>query len=722
MEKNNIYELAFEVIANTSRSVFITGKAGSGKTTFLKRLAKEVDKVKAIAAPTGIAAINAGGVTLHSLFHLPLELFTPDEEGRSRFDLLNNIHKSKIEVLRSLDIVIIDEVSMVRADILDAIDYRLKKIKKNDLPFGGVQMVFIGDLFQLPPIVKNSEAEEFYNFYKSSFFFDSKVIINNIPICIELNKNYRQKDKTFLEILNKIRNNQIDSKALEQLNNRYLLLKDVSKYGEFNNDEKAIFLTTHNNSADKINTKELAKINSKVKKYTAYVKGDFSENLYPTEFTLELKIGARIMFVRNDGGNLSRFYNGKLGIVLELYDEKIVIECDDGDIIELERNRWKNVRYKHNKETQKIEEESIGEFLQFPIRLAWAITIHRSQGLTFDNIVIDAANSFAEGQVYVALSRCRTLEGIILTSKISQNAIKTNKHAVIFETLKCSEKDIEEILEIEKKPFLISKIQKKFNFEPLKQIISNWSNLISSKKKLCEEKDQVHKSIIFMLSKTSEIIDVGNSFQTQLKNIIISGDENKLLERSQKAIKYFHNYLTNNFKLPIYSHLKIIREKKIAKKDRINAENIFAAICNMIDNLECIYYQGKNLSYGIDFAKENEVITAKIDKKTKEKKQIGETKKISLEMFREGKTIDQITKERGLTKNTIENHLISFVETGELKGSELLGVKKINVLIKEIKELGTVTSLKGIKENLTNEYSYFEIKIALETIKLLSKK
>jgi hypothetical protein len=422
IERNDVFNLAFGFVTETSENIFLTGKAGTGKTTFLRYLKEHCAKNIVIAAPTGVAAINAGGVTLHSLFQLPFHPFLPTTSGRN--DLLGKmkINKQRQQLLRKMELLVIDEISMVRADVIDAIDTILRSVRRKfQTPFGGVQLLCIGDLFQLPPVAQHHEWSLLQEYYSSRFFFDSMVIREQMPLLIELNVIYRQKEDSFVRLLNKVRNNNMDEDDFEDLHMRYIPGFRPER------DENFITLTSHNNQADLINTRELERLFSSPFTYTAEVLGDFPEHLYPAEANLILKEGAQVMFLKNDIER--RYFNGKIGTVKTLETDKIVVEAD-GNYITVSKDSWENTRYALNKADGKLEQEVMGSFSQFPLRLAWAITIHKSQGLTFEKVMIDAGAAFSSGQVYVALSRCTSLEGIVLLSKIPSSAILSNEEVV----------------------------------------------------------------------------------------------------------------------------------------------------------------------------------------------------------------------------------------------------------------------------------------------------
>jgi hypothetical protein len=438
-DKSNIlFQLALDLVNKSSRSIFLTGKAGTGKTTFLKYLRQTCPKQMAIVAPTGVAAINAGGVTIHSFFQIPLAPFIPEtqkfstdsEEVVSRNSLLNRLrlNAERIKVLRQLELLIIDEVSMVRCDTMDAIDTVLRHIRRNPMErFGGVQVLFIGDMFQLPPVIKEPEWKLLSEHYESPYFFDSQVIRQEPLLYIEFNKIYRQSEEIFIRLLNQVRNNIVDDEGISILEGRYQ--PEFHRHSE----EGFIVLTTHNEKAREINRHELNLLEGDVRHYQAEIKDEFPENGYPADLTLSLKPGAQVMFIKNDSDKSKRYFNGKIGFVTSLQKDKIIIQCPhETDEIEVKPETWTNIRYTVDGATRAMQEETLGSFTQFPLRLAWAITIHKSQGLTFEKAIIDAGDAFAAGQVYVALSRCTSLEGMILKSRVRRGSLHIDERIIRF--------------------------------------------------------------------------------------------------------------------------------------------------------------------------------------------------------------------------------------------------------------------------------------------------
>ena len=414
MEGNNELKTAWDFVENTGKSVFLTGKAGTGKTTFLRRVVEESRKRTVVVAPTGIAAINAGGVTIHSFFQLPLHPFIPGAKIESKFAF----SKEKRSIIKTIDLLIIDEISMVRCDLLDAIDSVLRRFRNRFKPFGGVQLLMIGDLQQLTPVITDEEFQLLAPYYPTPYFFGSRALSQIDYVTIELKEVYRQQDEEFISILNAVRGGRPSPDVIRALNSRY----DPGFIPSA--DEGYIRLTTHNHIANSYNEQQIGMIDEPVHCFDAEIDGNFPEYSYPTEARLELKVGAQVMFVKNDPSSERRYFNGKIGVVTDFYEEYILVQCaGDDEKIAVEPLEWENCRYVINEQTQEMETEVQGIFRQYPLRLAWAITIHKSQGLTFDKAIIDAAASFASGQVYVALGRCRPLGGRVLATPWRQDAV-----------------------------------------------------------------------------------------------------------------------------------------------------------------------------------------------------------------------------------------------------------------------------------------------------------
>ena len=547
-----MFRLAAELVNQGSRNIFLTGKAGTGKTTFLKYIRENCPKQIAVVAPTGVAAINAGGVTMHSFFQLPLSPFVPEVKGFRNINtetvnknsLLSKLRMTteKKKVLQELELLIIDEISMVRCDTLDAIDTVLRHIRRRYYErFGGVQVLFIGDMFQLPPVIKEQEWGFLKEFYKSQYFFDSHVLQEEPPLYIEFDKIYRQSEEKFIRILNQVRNNELDEDG------RMLLERSFSPNFSRSKDDGYIILTTHNEKARIKNENELNKLTTPLFYYEAEIEGDFSENIYPAEEQLRLRAGSQVMFIKNDTGKIKRYFNGKIGTIVELDSDKIIVQCkDEPESIEVKKEKWENIRYSVDKISRQLSEEVLGSFTQYPLRLAWAITIHKSQGLTFDKVVIDAGEAFAPGQVYVALSRCTTLDGVILHSRIRTTNVFTDPKIVQFSKSIISKSNIEQELQESKRKYQLTILLNLFDY---KQIIadskelnnylnensssfsdgaSDWLNrLIDQLEKLQATAERFQNQIISIFSRgeSQEIVDL-------LKERIIAGTQYFLKEEN----------------------------------------------------------------------------------------------------------------------------------------------------------------------------------------------
>ncbi len=525
------YYLAEEFAMHTNRPLFITGKAGTGKTTFLRKLREQTPKNMAVVAPTGVAAINAGGMTIHSFFQLPVRTLIPTPQSYKQLFAEQRLMQRKRNLIYHLEMLVIDEISMVRADVLDAIDQVLRRYKyRKDQPFGGVQLVMIGDLFQLSPVVTRGEDEEaMRKYYEGPYFFQAKVMQELQPIYVELDHVFRQQDQTFVQLLNEVRENQLTAQGRALLNGRY------NPRFQNTDEDFHITLTTHNHLADDLNERELAKLPDVPHVFTAEIKKDFPVNIYPTEETLYLKTGARVMFVRNDDQKPRRFYNGKIGLITEIDSEKIIVRCEDGDI-EVTRMVWENIRYKEDEKTGKIDEEILGSFTQYPLRLAWAVTIHKSQGLTFDKVIIDAARAFAAGQVYVALSRCRTLEGIVLSSKLDYVELDNDPSVLRYTDNQPPVETIQQALPTARKEYEIQLFSALFDFHRTLSLVDQMRKMVASKVSFNEESLPFLDALQPVFTEWQTIAD---KFRPQLTKLLVSSDKNLLRERLHAACGYF---------------------------------------------------------------------------------------------------------------------------------------------------------------------------------------
>lgn len=543
MEKDEIFEMAERYVRFTGMSVFLTGKAGTGKTTFLRYITNTVTKRFVVLAPTGVAAVNAGGSTIHSFFQLPLCPYLPDvKELVTEYQLPEgkwSLRKDRVKLIRTLELVIIDEISMVRADLLDAVDMTLRRYRRNDRPFGGVQLLMVGDVMQLSPVVKESERQYMEQVYPSPYFFHSKALRRLRYVTIEFGKVYRQKDREFLDILNAVRENRVDSGILRRLNSRVGAPHNDGSGGK--DASEPVRLTTHNRQADEVNRRKLDGLPGEAVAFGASIEGDFPENSYPADDTLVLKKDSQVMFIRNDPEG--RFYNGKIGKVESIDSEDTVTVSDgEGNLITVQPVEWQNIRYALDEESGEIRQSIIGQFRQLPLRVAWAITIHKSQGLTFDRVTIDAGAAFAFGQVYVALSRCRTLEGISLESPVMPSAVCTDPYVSEFNGTFGSAEELREKLPEEETGYRFSVLRDIFAFEGIGKswgwLMKIWreslSGLYPSEYAAMLEKD----------ARVREIRKIGNTFNVQLSRIEAEGDDGSYLnERLVKAAGYFRPVL-----------------------------------------------------------------------------------------------------------------------------------------------------------------------------------
>src|SRR5690554_3730468 len=508
------YECAKEFATQTDRNLFITGKAGTGKTTFLRKFRSGTTKQIAVVAPTGVAAINAGGVTIHSFFQLPFTPFTPTPAGRESLISRMKMNHSRRSVIRELEVLVIDEVSMVRADVLDAIDTVLRSVRRRySEPFGGVQMIFIGDMHQLSPVAKADEWRILSDYYQGIYFFHSRVIREHSPVYVEFDRIFRQSEDHFIDVLNQVRNDSLSQEGFNLLQSRYDPQFTPSP------EENFITLTTHNLSADAINRLELEKIKTIPQQFTAEVKGEFPENAFPVDRVLELREGAKVMFVRNDTEVPRRFFNGKIGTITRIEEEVITVQCPgDTDEITVSPVLWENIRYTTNPDTKMVEEEIIGTYTQVPLRLAWAITIHKSQGLTFDKAIIDAGKAFSPGQVYVALSRCRSLNSLVLKSPINRYSLGVDEQVVRFSSSTPDEEWVSRELQAAKEHYRTTLLLQLYDFGPLLQQARDWhSETKENESSFSEETLSFVDGICHQLSDLAQVAD---RFRKQLQRII----------------------------------------------------------------------------------------------------------------------------------------------------------------------------------------------------------
>ncbi len=799
--KNYELSLAWEFVNNTNRTIFLTGKAGTGKTTFLHSLRSNSLKRMVVVAPTGVAAINAKGVTIHSFFQMPFGPILPDDNLDRPSEFSRKFSKTKINIIKSLDLLVIDEISMVRADLLDGIDKTLRRFRSKNEVFGGVQLLMIGDLQQLSPVIKENEWQLLKPFYKNAYFFSSQAFQQCNAITIELKHIYRQDNPEFIKILNEIRTNTLTQSSADELNKRY--------FPNFKVDEGYIALTTHNHKAERVNNEELEKLEAKPQTYYANVEGKFPEHSYPNKEELTFKVGAQVMFIKNDNDQEKRYFNGKIGKVVSLTEDEITVRCpeDDFDIIVIPQV-WENINYSVNTETKAIIENSIGSFTQMPLRLAWSITIHKSQGLTFEKAIIDAEGAFAHGQTYVALSRCKSLEGLVLTSKIDNGQIINDSNVLSFNKQTEDNQPDDIVLQQSKAEFQLQLIFEVFNYYSFLYPIGRILDVYYKNRNSIQ--GTIEKPINTIKTCVTNFLKVNNTFYEQLKLLTKDNQEPEnnpqLQKRFQKALAYFNSEFKTNIseafknfgfttdnktvEKDIVKHAEALDELITTKqlyfnglKDAFNvkaflelrAESVFVkdkpkkirkSIIDSTENVELfeqlrtlrsqiaedqnlIHYQIFNQKslyemcellpttsqqlkqingmgkvrvekYGdaileviIDFCKENDLeISNEIVIFEKPKKNKIDTKRVSLNLFKSGKSVLEIAKERDLTTNTITGHLASFIPSGEVKITDLISEENYKELKKIIpkKEFESLTDLKN---QLDDKYSYSDLKLVL---------
>jgi hypothetical protein len=565
---NSIFDKVLSFIDYTNQNIFLTGKAGTGKTTLLKRIKESSSKKMAVVAPTGVAAMNAKGTTINSFFQLPPGSFFPGDISLENLQsgilsiqsMVSDLSytRDKTNLFNELELLVIDEVSMVRCDLLDVIDAILRSVRKNTMPFGGVQLLLIGDLYQLPPVTKREDWTFLSRAYPSPYFFDALVIRRNPLLQIELTTVFRQTEPEFINILNDIRNNQISESSLDLLNKRY--------HPQFSStdDLNPIIITSHNAEANTINKEKLDELTGEEYTFEGEVSGEFRDLGLQAEQTLKLKEGAQIMFIKNDTGDNRKFYNGKIGKVKSVKDGEIYISFPQEDDLLLEKSSWQSFEYKADPE-QAIVQQQVGEFSQYPIKLAWAVTIHKSQGLTFDNAIIDAGKSFVAGQVYVALSRVRTLNGLILKSKISTESLRSNTEVINY-MKSANEDDLEHILITEQERFILQVVLNHFS---LNRVLSGLET-ISSNSEIVKSHLPEFKSLLAQLNKSvKDLMTLSDKFQTQVKQLHKQAgfkDQQVLQDRIESALAYFSKEITIQLLNPVNKNIRIKPKNKIQQQ------------------------------------------------------------------------------------------------------------------------------------------------------------
>lgn len=736
-------------INQTNRTIFLTGKAGTGKTTLLRKIVQTTQKNTVIVAPTGIAALNAGGVTIHSFFQLPFGAFIPTthsptsdsyvkHENKTTLKRHFKMNKRRIAIIRNLELLIIDEVSMLRADLLDAIDFMLKFVRRNNEPFGGIQVLFIGDLLQLPPVVKNDEWSILSSYYNGIYFFNSQILSAFPPLVIELTTIFRQKDDEFIELLNNLRNNRFTEQNIALLNSK--VINDPQSFDKTG----CITLSTHNAKADEINAKELLKLTSKTVEYSAEITGDFPEHIFPLDQQLELKVGAQVMFVKNDSGLEKKYYNGKIGTIEFLSEyEVIVYFSEEKKKITVDKYEWSNIKYNLNEATQEITEEVIGTFVQYPLKLAWAITVHKSQGLTFDKAILDVNDVFAPGQAYVAFSRLRSLDGLKLLRPIENRSISMDQQVKDFTQIEVDLVSLNNQLSNDTVHYLKNRLIQTFDWYSLLELISILSSSHTSAP-IKTEKNKNLKWIKELVEKLSNMQEHSLNFRKQIDKLFYNQVDLEFInERVSAAYTYFFPILDEilgRFYFKI-GELKLIRKTKQYTDELEEFSELL--FCRIID-LKKTRILSEKLSLGLDISKdvfkipeiENYQISkisavqqalrqqnknsklvldaidfeTKITKVKKDKPVKQSTIEITEEFIKSGKKIDEIARIRQLSETTIYGHVAQLIRAEKIEISDVMEAKRL----KEIQELVAKcdsSSLSQIKAQIGDLASWDELRI-----------
>lgn len=752
LQSNPTAAFVEQFINQTSQSIFLTGKAGTCKTTLLRKIMTSTHKNAVIVAPTGIAALNAGGVTIHSFFQLPFAGFIPEFGAQPAFSesvkfetkqtLLRHftMNKTRLKMIRNIDLLIIDEVSMLRADLLDAIDWTLRNIRRAHEPFGNVQVLFIGDLLQLPPVVKQEEWQILRNHYQGIFFFHAKVLQETQPLYIELSKIYRQQDQDFIQLLNQLRNNQMSSEDLQILN------QYVRPDFDANKEEGYITLSTHNAKADQINAIALEALPEKLWSYAAEITGDYPKHLYPLEPTLELKLGAQVMFIKNDLSLEKNYFNGKMGKIKALSSDEILVEFpEEKKTINVEKFEWSNIRYELNAATGEVEEKTIGTFVHYPLKLAWAITVHKSQGLTFDKAVLDVSEVFAPGQAYVALSRLRTLSGLVLTQPMRMNGLSNDQQVMAYSQHKADENTLPKVLEAHTKHYLLQTLKQAFDWYELR---SQWSQHEASYQALgAKSEKNKNKSWMALQNQVVQATkEPAEKFIRQLEGLFTKPhfDRVFLKERVDAAYLYFFAQLdgvllSNLRKIAELSRVRktksyveelealddiltetILKLKKVrllvtavAEGEAITKDRIWNNDLQQykLSKIAIVRQELKQVPSLLDDPDAEEVSFLKSTKKlAKEQKVKKSTQEKTLELLEAGKEVSEIARERQLSVQTINSHFAYLIRSGQIELTDVMSPKRISEL-EQLFEGFEGNSLNPLKEKLGSKATWDELKL-----------
>ncbi|MFT4543753.1 MAG: hypothetical protein ACI9EQ_000203 [Bacteroidia bacterium] len=753
IEITEMAALAARFVNSTNRHVFLTGKAGTGKTTFLRSLADSTHKSHVILAPTGIAALNANGVTIHSQFLLPFGTFLPDRNlpmdlpGGTNFYTQQTLvrrhplNAKRRDVLRNVDLLIIDEVSMLRADLLDAIDARMRFVKRNyQMPFGGVQLLMIGDMYQLPPIVKDHEWSKMREYYASQHFFEARSLKESGFVYVELDKIFRQQDNSFISILNNLRNNVVTEADIVKLNEHYREDKDVPT--------DIITLTTHNRKADTINRSALDRLEGENYFFQADVKDEFPDHIFPVSETLELKKGARVMFVKNDAEG-EAYYNGKLATITSINEHEIEVVMDGSKApYKLKQEKWENKKYTVNETVKDIEEEVVGEFRQYPIKLAWAITVHKSQGLTFEKAVIDVGQAFAPGQVYVALSRLTSLSGLVLRTKINPSVVSTDKQVVEFSKTKDQQAPLSGVLENEQRNYLSSLLGSTFDFSEAVQVIQR---ILQKHDTVGQFEDPEMRSALDVLSDNLNS-QSGNTkkFVQELRFCLQENDHQRLYARLEKGGKYYIKFVEENLRL-LLKHLEEVKQfsrtktyhtalteidlilmKKWEQMDKAKdvAESIIEGKdikVNLERDMERGFVRKRLTSDATKAADENPKNKKTKTGKTRKKKdpnapkaEKGATYKVTYGLAKDGLSVAEIAEKRSLVTTTVEGHIARGIQEKELTIDKFMDEDDRETIERSLKDNpeGNSATVYG---KLSGKYTYGQIRMVQAHLGIMSK-
>lgn len=744
------YTLQF--INQTQKSIFLTGKAGTGKTTLLREIIATTHKNTVVVAPTGIAALNAGGVTIHSMFQLPFSAFIPSYQDSSQFTetvkfenkeslrrhfKMNNVKRN---VIRNMELLVIDEVSMLRADLLDAIDFMMQTVRRDTRAFGGVQVLFIGDLLQLPPVIRDEEWRTLRNYYKGKFFFHSHVVQQNPPLYIELSKIYRQSDDVFISVLNNLRNNQISKEDIEVLN------QYVKPDFDLKLNPGYITLTTHNAKADTINEQAINDLSGNEFTFLPFVVGDFPEKIYPVEENLKLKVGAQVMFVKNDLSFEKRYFNGKMGVIKSLSDQEIFVHFpEENKTIEVEKYEWKNIRYKVNELTKEIEEEVLGTFAHYPIKLAWAITVHKSQGLTFEKAALDVSQVFLPGQAYVALSRLTSLNGLILLSAMQMNGLSNDQDVMDYALNKANENDLKNSLHFETKNFIHKYLIDSFNWTDLAQEWRNhrfsynenatgsekskhsaWAHkrldsieqLVNPAQKFIAQLNKIFSRETVDLVFVKERVEAAYDYFFKPMDKLVTDILNKMAEIQKfKKVKEFYEELAFLDDLQTQAVLRLMKARLlmdiVVSRETINKDSLSSPAIKNYKSDKISKIRDEQKSANTDMFHVEEPLsryTAKKADKTAEKGPKKTTVEETHELWLQKNSIDDIARIRKLTVQTVETHFIKLIQAKKVDISDVLSYDKI-LALREAFQFYQEESLAPLKEKYGDEFTWDELKM-----------